>query len=76
MALISSMAIGFGEFHSLASAERHSAEIISRLERAVAEISTLVPELIDVIVVGSYGRGEAAKDVSDFEWMLLRARCG
>jgi hypothetical protein len=26
---------------------------------------------MDVIAVGSYGRGEAAKDVSDFEWITI-----
>src|ERR1700682_6174268 len=65
------MAIDIEEFQSLASAEEHSAQTISRLTIAVTKIQTLVPELIDVIVVGSYGRGESTQDVSDLEWIVI-----
>lgn len=65
------MAIDLRGFSSLAAAAEHSVQTIDRLIAGVAKLPTLVPEVIDVIVVGSYGRQEAAKGVSDFEWITI-----
>jgi hypothetical protein len=63
--------IDLNDFDSLAAAEAHSVETLSRVKARVEMIPTLVEGLADVIAVGSYGRGEAVPQVSDFEWITI-----
>lgn len=65
------MSVKIAEFPSLSAAENSSITAIHRMRDIVASIPTVVPGFMDVIVVGSYGRGEAAPGVSDVEWITI-----
>jgi hypothetical protein len=65
------MPINLSEYQSLAAADEHSAETLDRLRVALVTVPRVIGKYMDVIAVGSYGRGEAAKDLSDFEWITI-----
>lgn len=65
------MTIQLGDFQSLAAADSHATSTLHMLESVVSALPSLVPRFVDVIAVGSYGRGEAVENISDFEWITI-----
>lgn len=58
------------DFPALLTAERHSSDVVTRLQAALNPSDIPASDYIAVIIVGSYGRGEASAD-SDFEWVTI-----
>lgn len=65
------MAITIQNFPSLAAAAGYCDIVAEELKAEAEGVPSLVKGLMDIVVVGSYGRGEASRDLSDFEWILV-----
>lgn len=65
------MSFEFDDLQSLQDADRYSFATLDELRSDIAKLQLPGAEGVAVIAVGSYGRGEASPDASDFEWLTI-----